>query len=280
MARKVIPDGIAKLRLKAETDFDAEGLKIEAERAERLKEVPESKPCPAQSSTEDDDRLASLDVIWRHPTSSGRLYVGNLKAALSRTVLRREGITRIVTCTADVDPRSTALYREMDVQRYHYNIIRFRQRPQKTLEGTARFFAPLLGWVEQALEEGQSVLIHCVAGAHRAGTSGVACLMYLEGLGAGKATAQAQADRGCIDTNVNNCGLDKLLCRLHRANLMGLLTPAVSEAKELGFEEAFAYQFSFMMQCVRCCCCRRPRLKPQAPKVALKNNSTVDTPDA
>ena len=43
------------------------------------------------------------------------------------------------------------------------------------------FFAPLFGFVDEELG-GAGVLIHCLAGAHRAGTAGTACLMHLCGL--------------------------------------------------------------------------------------------------
>ena len=49
------------------------------------------------------------------------------------------------------------------------------------------------------LAEGRSVLIHCLAGAHRAGSAGIACLMRLEGLDLAAATARAQAARPIID---------------------------------------------------------------------------------
>ena len=38
-------------------------------------------------------------------------------------------------------------------------------------------FAPVHGFIEDALESGGSVLVHCLAGAHRAGTTGVSYMM-------------------------------------------------------------------------------------------------------
>ena len=38
---------------------------------------------------------------------------------------------------------------------------------------------PLFDFVDSKLGAGESVLIHCLAGAHRAGTAGTACLMHL-----------------------------------------------------------------------------------------------------
>jgi protein-tyrosine phosphatase len=40
------------------------------------------------------------------------------------------------------------------------------------------YFRLLFDFVENELKSGRNVLIHCLAGAHRAGTAGVACLMH------------------------------------------------------------------------------------------------------
>lgn len=45
------------------------------------------------------------------------------------------------------------------------------------------FFMDMFRFIENALNEGQSVLVHCLAGAHRAGTTGIATLMYFAGMG-------------------------------------------------------------------------------------------------
>eukprot|EP01047_Picozoa_sp_COSAG01_P012528 COSAG01_NODE_566_length_15422_cov_8.342622_6_plen_316_part_00 len=62
-----------------------------------------------------------------------------------------------------------------------------------------RYFKPLFKFVEESLLEGRGVLIHCLAGAHRAGTAGVACLMYLCGLDHDRAIRTAQAARPAIN---------------------------------------------------------------------------------
>lgn len=229
---------------------DVEGQKIEVANALR-----QLGPC-------------SRDVIWVHPVSKARLFVGNLTTALSEEVLASDRITRIVTCTGDLDPRSAPLYARINVVRFHYHIARFRERPQKGPEGVARFFAPFLGWVAQELAAGESILIHCLAGAHRAGTAGVACLMFFDGLKADEATTRAKAIRDCIDPSICDIGFDKLLRKLQRAMLLGLLPPAIEEARLLGFDYAGDFQFNCMNQWIRCCCCRRKRLEPHLDRVA------------
>ena len=50
------------------------------------------------------------------------------------------------------------------------------------------FVQQLFDFVEGALAAGSSVLIHCLAGAHRAGTTGCLLLMHKTGLGADQAS--------------------------------------------------------------------------------------------
>ena len=68
-----------------------------------------------------------------------------------------------------------------------------------TPEALVAYFEPLFEFVSTELAEGRSVLIHCLAGAHRAGSAGIACLMRFEGLDLAAATARAQAARPIIE---------------------------------------------------------------------------------
>ena len=44
------------------------------------------------------------------------------------------------------------------------------------------FTNPMFAFIEEAIAGGESVLVHCLAGAHRAGTTGCACLVHFAGL--------------------------------------------------------------------------------------------------
>ncbi len=61
------------------------------------------------------------------------------------------------------------------------------------------YFKTLFDVVEGELREGRSVLIHCLAGAHRAGTAGVACLMYFLRVDRFAAVPLAKSLRPAID---------------------------------------------------------------------------------
>jgi protein-tyrosine phosphatase len=39
------------------------------------------------------------------------------------------------------------------------------------------FFKPCHDFIDEALKRGENVMVHCLAGAHRAGTTGVSYMM-------------------------------------------------------------------------------------------------------
>eukprot|EP00446_Apocalathium_sp_SHHI-4_P016491 CAMPEP_0177203948 /NCGR_PEP_ID=MMETSP0367-20130122/28085_1 /TAXON_ID=447022 ORGANISM="Scrippsiella hangoei-like, Strain SHHI-4" /NCGR_SAMPLE_ID=MMETSP0367 /ASSEMBLY_ACC=CAM_ASM_000362 /LENGTH=499 /DNA_ID=CAMNT_0018652609 /DNA_START=55 /DNA_END=1557 /DNA_ORIENTATION=- len=85
------------------------------------------------------------------------------------------------------------------------------------LHGIGAGIAQVMEFVRKAVDGGGNVLIHCFAGAHRAGTTGVAFLMHAEeGLGAKSALAAAQRLRPVIDPKAYS-GLWSLLLRLEQA---------------------------------------------------------------
>mmetsp|Transcript_39972 Transcript_39972/g.110045 ORF Transcript_39972/g.110045 Transcript_39972/m.110045 type:complete len:102 (+) Transcript_39972:2-307(+) len=61
------------------------------------------------------------------------------------------------------------------------------------------FLRTLFEFVDDALVQGGSVLIHCLAGAHRAGTTGILLLMHESRLGKTEATKAAKAARPVIN---------------------------------------------------------------------------------
>lgn len=52
-------------------------------------------------------RWNNLDVIYQHPTSGGKVYVGNISAAGSLEELTRNGVRRVVNCQ---DPSSECVH--------------------------------------------------------------------------------------------------------------------------------------------------------------------------
>jgi protein-tyrosine phosphatase len=67
------------------------------------------------------------------------------------------------------------------------------------LDKVFAFFVPVFDFIETATSQGKSVLIHCLAGAHRAGTTGIAFLMHIADLSQADATKAAQQLRPIVD---------------------------------------------------------------------------------
>ncbi|KAK3276364.1 hypothetical protein CYMTET_15551 [Cymbomonas tetramitiformis] len=140
-----------------------------------------------------------------------------MSAAENIQILRKHDITHIVNCQ-DVTSKN---YHENDPS-FHY--LRFPiahwwsaglETPDKVLE----FFSKYFEFIDRATAEGKSVLIHCLAGAHRAGTATIALLMYKADMDAATATVAAQTCRDIINPIG---GLDELLKRLEKSrNLSG-----------------------------------------------------------
>ncbi len=137
---------------------------------------------------------APLDVIWKSEGSSAAIYVGNQTAARDAQLLKNHGITHIVNCTDNMPQ-----YHEHDpaftYSRFNISFWPSRATDAQLLE----FVHTCFDFVDAALKTGGSVLVHCLAGAHRAGTTGCLLLMYKGGIGVRESIWAAKAARPIID---------------------------------------------------------------------------------
>lgn len=155
----------------------------------------------------------NLDCVFEHPESGARVYIGNIDAARGADILDRQRITRVVNCQ---DPTSQNFHERNP--RFKY--LRFpvawwqKARGMDSAEGVLRFFGPVFDFVDDAMARRENVLIHCLAGAHRAGTTGVAVVMHLSGKDAAVALAECRHRRPAVDPIMS---LGELLMRLDQA---------------------------------------------------------------
>ena len=143
------------------------------------------------------DRYNNLDAVWSDPKTNAKVYIGNLSAAKSETVLLRHGIKHIVNCQ-DLSARN---FHETNPQ-FHYlrfPVAHWFEEGLETHEDVLAYFHRCHGWIQEALDGGSSVLIHCLAGAHRAGTTGVSWLMHAAQMDRATATAAARQLRSVVD---------------------------------------------------------------------------------
>jgi len=193
------------------------------------------------------DKHGPLNLLWRSPHGNGSVFVGGIAAAKDRSLLQRCGITHVVQCmnrpSLNVHPGinyldfSIAKWRDaMPIDSRHRignnytrsvgptGEVRWVERlcrtdtveDQELASAVGDLFAPVVSFIRHAVDAGGGVLIHCFAGAHRAGTTGVAWLMHADGLDAADATAAAQRQRPCIDPKAHG-DLHELLLYLEAA---------------------------------------------------------------
>ena len=119
----------------------------------------------------------NLDIVWTHP-SGASIYVGNINAAQTRSILDSHNVTHVVNCQ-DVKSRNF-FEKDPKMSYFRFPVSYWWRAPgMDTDEGVLAFFAPLFGWITAALEKGCNVMVHCLAGAHRAGTTGPVCIPWV-----------------------------------------------------------------------------------------------------
>lgn len=178
-------------------------------------------------------RYNALNVIWAPPEGEGgQVYVGGLKAAKDLRLLHMNGITHVVNCMdrPSINTLDAITYFNFPIERCREILFEQSREYTATLSDVSvaagasapraisfsplsaglpqtagnaaavhAFFSPVMRFIREASMAGGNVLIHCFAGAHRAGTTGVAFLMYAEHLRATDALATAQRLRPVID---------------------------------------------------------------------------------
>eukprot|EP01006_Ploeotia_vitrea_P023359 TRINITY_DN5580_c0_g1_i1.p1 TRINITY_DN5580_c0_g1~~TRINITY_DN5580_c0_g1_i1.p1 ORF type:complete len:185 (+),score=0.75 TRINITY_DN5580_c0_g1_i1:18-572(+) len=154
-----------------------------------------------------------MDVIWEDSETKGKVYVGNAMSAQDKPGLQAKNVKNIVNCQG----RQTANYHEADAtfQYLRFPVSQWYEKgalaqPEEVL----RYWAPCFQWIEDRIQKGENVLVHCLAGAHRAGTVGVAWLMHKHGWGYQKAREEAKERRPIINPMGH---LEEILFKLENA---------------------------------------------------------------
>lgn len=146
---------------------------------------------------------SNANSIFCYPGTNAHLFVGNAHIAGSRQELGELNITSIVYCQGPNEGRM----KFKDDPLFRYLTFNIAAWPHSVADAhrvgdkfnALSYFAPLFQFVESELRHGRNVLIHCLAGAHRAGTAGIACLMHLCDLDRKAAVKVAKAARPVID---------------------------------------------------------------------------------
>lgn len=149
-------------------------------------------------------RYNALDEIYKDHITKQSLYVGNQSAASSIEILAENNIRYIVNCTHGPSKIPNFFERKtINNKRVHYfefPISHWSMLIQNSShESILSFVLGLFEFIELAWSKKSNVLIHCLAGAHRAGTTGCLCLMHYAKLQPMKAKELAKQCRPVID---------------------------------------------------------------------------------
>lgn len=139
----------------------------------------------------------NVDPIYKHPTGNGIIYVGNQTAAENLSFLKTLNITHVVNCT--YGQSKIPNFHEKRLKYYTFAISNWQSFVNSTNASLIGFIDPLFRFIDEAIERGECVLVHCLAGAHRAGTTGCACLMHYASMDVPTAIATAKTLRPIID---------------------------------------------------------------------------------
>jgi len=117
--------------------------------------------------------FSSMDCIFKENTKGGIIYVGNEDSAKDYEKLKSNNVTHIVNCTDNIQ-----FYHQKLFNYYRFDISHLVWNNFNKTSDIYETISPLFEFINSALENGTSVLVHCLAGAHRAGTTGILCSMH------------------------------------------------------------------------------------------------------
>lgn len=139
------------------------------------------------------------DIVYKHPNGAC-FFIGNQSIASNKEQLTRLKIFKIVNCqepnaknTFEHDPNFEYMHPNFSISLWQFNPA------NKTPDGLLAYMSKLFDWVDARLERGQNVMVHCLAGAHRAGTAGTSYVMYKGGLDKASALKAVQSCRPFVD---------------------------------------------------------------------------------
>ena len=117
-----------------------------------------------------------------------------IHAAENFALLRDSGVSSIVNCTTDLQNPHMG-----KMNYFIFDITFWRRYTGDSEKKIPHYLGPMLEFIDTALAKGESVLVHCLMGAHRAGTTGTICIMHFMGLNYREAIKEAKSRRSLID---------------------------------------------------------------------------------
>lgn len=118
------------------------------------------------------------------------LYLGSIAAAQSSFSIRSLGITHILTVADSIQPKFP--------KRIHYKIVEVTDEDHTPL---LPHFDECVEFIQRAISEGGSVLVHCLAGVSRSASVVAAYLMKVEEMALNEALKHIRQKRPLVSPN-------------------------------------------------------------------------------
>ena len=100
-----------------------------------------------------------------------QLWLGDMIGASNKFLLKKNGITHILTVAQGLTPKFPSLF--------NYKVINVLDCPSANLK---QFFPTCISYIKQAIASGGTVLVHCFAGVSRSTSTVCAYLMQEHGM--------------------------------------------------------------------------------------------------
>lgn len=141
-----------------------------------------------------------LDPVWEDPDTHAKVYIGGIHAANTLKILQSHDITSVVNCQALHS--ANALQGEASLKFHNIPVATYIGQPSfASVEDFWKKFGDFFAFVDNSLAHRQSVLIHCLAGAHRAPTATAVYLLYKSRLSVAQVNEHIKRCRPIADLN-------------------------------------------------------------------------------
>lgn len=165
--------------------------------------------------------------------SGAVLFCGGQRTARDKKWLKDNNVSRIVFCQIPEGEKHHADDPFFTYLDFPIGNMVHRSEYVETPQAVARTLSPMFEFVDSSLRDGRSVLIHCLAGAHRAGSTTVAALMFFCDLGYPDALVEARRLRRQIEPIG---AFHPMLCKLEEARAANCLPRRIAADGSVHYE--------------------------------------------
>ncbi len=117
------------------------------------------------------------------------IYIGNINSSLNKDELEKRGITHIIS----VINGCTQNYPDLNYKLVHLN--------DDSWQNISKYFEECSNYIEQVINEGESILVHCSKGVSRSVTIVLAYLIIKKGYSLDQALIKIKEKRSIINPN-------------------------------------------------------------------------------